>query len=95
MPDPASTRSSPGWTNHRNDFALVAPVNPEVFSIHCDDAVLRIYLAHPNKTEIGEIRVSVLVSLRERSKLRQVIVTIERESKELFSNHLQHKTNVA
>ena len=95
MPKPVTSRSSLGWTNQGNYFPFVAPVNSEVSGIHCDDAVFGVYLAHSDKTQVGQIRLPILVRLCEGTKLRKVIVTIERESKELFSHHLQHKANVA
>ena len=70
-------RSLPRRTYQRNDFAFVTPVNAEVFGIDCNHPVFGIYLAHSNKTQVGQIRRPILVSLRESSKLQQVIVTIE------------------
>ena len=38
--------------NERYNFAPVAPVDPEIGKIGCEDGVLRMQLAHTNETQV-------------------------------------------
>jgi hypothetical protein len=51
-------------------------------------------LAHSDQAEIGQIRPSVGVSVRQLGKLNQVLATVEREFDETFVDHGQDETRI-
>jgi hypothetical protein len=54
--------SAAGRAQQRDDFALVPPVNAEVAFINGDDEVARIKLAHPDDTQVRQVRPAILVT---------------------------------
>jgi len=48
--------SSSRRRNQRDDFALVSTVNAKVLGIDSDDTVFGVDLAHPDQTQIGQVR---------------------------------------
>src|SRR5204863_7902347 len=70
--------SDSGRADQRNHLAFVPAVNAKVL-IHRDDTMIRIQLAHPDQTKIGQIRLVIGVALGECRQLRQMIVQIKRD----------------
>src|SRR6266496_2236328 len=54
--------SDSGRADQRNHLAFVPAVNAKIL-VGCDHAVVRIKLAHPDQTKIGQIRLSIRVAL--------------------------------
>jgi hypothetical protein len=55
-------RPDSGRADQRDDLAFVSAVNAEIL-IDCDHAAVRIKLAHPDQTKIGQIGLSICVAL--------------------------------
>ena len=58
----AVRRSGSGRADQRNHLAFVPAVNAKIL-VRCDHAVVRIKLAHPDQTKIGQIGLSIRVAL--------------------------------
>src|SRR5438477_303231 len=82
-----------GWGNERNYFAFVSPVDAKIF-VDRDDAVFWVQLAHPNETEIGQVRFAILVTLSQTSQMSEMIVTDKIQPDEFFGDHLQDETGI-
>src|SRR6266705_247290 len=54
--------SDSGRADQRNHLAFVPTVNAKIL-VGCDHTVVRIKLAHPDQTKIGQIRLSIRVAL--------------------------------
>ena len=54
--------SDSGRADQRNHLAFVSAVNAKIL-IGCDHAVVRIKLAHPDQTKIGQIGLPVGIAL--------------------------------
>lgn len=80
--------------NQWNHLALVAAVDPEVSAIHGDDAVARIQLAHPDETEIRQIRLAVLITFCQGGQLRQMVVDDEGDGDQSVRDHPEDDRNV-
>ena len=51
--------------------------------------------AHPNKTEIGQVRFAILVTLCQSSQVSEMIVTEKIQLDEFFGDHLQDETDIS
>src|SRR5437867_13129932 len=58
----SGSSSDSGRADQRNHLAFIPAVNAKIF-VGCDDAVVRIKLAHPDQTKIRQIRLSIRVAL--------------------------------
>ena len=82
-----------GWGNERNHFAFVSPIDAKIF-VHGDETVFWMQLAHPNETEIGQVRFAILVTLCQKSQVSELIVTDKIQPDEFFGDHLQDETDI-
>lgn len=80
--------------DERNRVAFVASVNPEVSTIHGDDAVFWKKLAHADQAKIGEVGLAVTVAPCQRGELRQVIVTVKSQANEPVLKHGHYQRGV-
>ena len=81
--------SDSGRADQRNDLAFVPAVNAKIL-VGCNRAVVRIKLAHPDQTKIGQIGLLVGITFGQVRQLRQMIIAIEREAHQLVADHLQY-----
>src|SRR5437016_13150386 len=90
----SGSSSDSGRADQRNHLAFVPAVNAKIF-VGCNHAVMRIKLAHPDQTKIGQIGLPVGITFGQVRQLRQMIIAIERKRKETFREHLQNQPSIA
>src|SRR5271167_3190399 len=59
----------PGRAKNRDRLPLVPPVDAEITLVHRNHSMPGIHLAHPNHTQIGQVRLAVGVAPRQFSQL--------------------------
>ena len=64
--------SDSGRADQRNHLAFVPAVNAKIL-VGCDHAVVRVKLAHPDQTKIGQIGLLVGITFGQVRQLRQMI----------------------
>ena len=52
-------------------------------------------LAHPDETEIGQVRFAILVTFCQSSQVSEMIVTDKIQPDEFFRDHLQDETDIS
>ena len=81
------------WTNQWNYFASVAAVNTKIFAIDCHNTVTQIKFAHTDQTEIGKVRLAVLIPNRERVELSEVIASTKGKRDQPVPQHPRNNAN--
>lgn len=64
-------------TDGRNDLALVPPVDSEIVFVHRDHRMTGIKFTHADQTQVGQVRLTILVAPGEVTELVKVADTIE------------------
>ena len=74
-------------THQRNCIALVAPIDVKILSVHRDNGVPGIDLAHANQAQVCQVRRPITIATRQGFQVIKVVAAIEGQPDQTLADH--------